>query len=75
LKAILLSKKDMFVRCLAEKLLSYGLGRDMMPTDRPFLDAIVRKTKESDYRFSALIAAIVQSEPFRMRRGDGRRPS
>ncbi|HZT41972.1 MAG TPA: DUF1592 domain-containing protein [Chthonomonadaceae bacterium] len=75
LKAILLGKKDLFVRCLAEKLLSYGLGRDILPTDRPFLDAIVRKTAQSDYRFSALITAIVQSGPFRMRRGEGEKPS
>ncbi|HLV79838.1 MAG TPA: DUF1592 domain-containing protein, partial [Chthonomonadaceae bacterium] len=75
LKAILLGKKGQFVRCLAEKLLSYGLGRDIRPADRPFLDAIVRRTEQSDYRFSALISAIIESAPFRMRRGDGDKPS
>ena len=71
LKAILMAKKTAFVRCLAEKLLTYALGRGIEPYDHCNLDTIGKQVARHDYRFSALVTAIVQSEPFRLRRGEG----
>ncbi len=69
LKQILLSKKDLFTRALAEKLLTYALGRGLEYYDKPAVDRIVAQVAKSDYRFSALVVEITRSDPFRMRRG------
>lgn len=69
LKAVLLARKDEFVRCLGEKMLTYALGRGLESYDTPALDRIVSGTVGKQYKFSAMVAEIVLSEPFRMRRG------
>jgi hypothetical protein len=56
---------------LAERLITFGLGRGIEPYDKCNIDAIVRNVAQNDYRFSALVTEVVLSEPFRMRRGDG----
>jgi hypothetical protein len=69
LKVILKGKKELFSRCLAEKMLTYALGRGLGPYDRPALDAIQAALVRNDYRFSVLVTEIVKSDPFRLRRG------
>ena len=71
LKAILRTKKTLVARCISEKLLTYGLGRGVESTDKCWLDGIVDYVSKHDYRFSAVVTAIVESDPFRKRRGDG----
>lgn len=71
LKKVLLGKKDQFVRCLAEKLLTYALGRGVESYDKPAVDKIVRKAIEVQYKFSALVVEVVKSDAFLKRRGDG----
>jgi mono/diheme cytochrome c family protein len=71
LKAVLLGKKDLFTRCLAEKMLTYALGRGLEFYDRRAVDAITTAVAKQDYKFSALVTEIVKSDPFRMRRGKG----
>jgi hypothetical protein len=73
LKTILKGKKDLFARCLTEKMVTYALGRGVEPYDRPTVEAIDAALARNDYRFSALVAEIVKSEPFRLRRGKGER--
>ena len=69
LKAVLLGKKDLFARCLTEKMLTYALGRGLEYYDRRAVDAITTGLAKNDYKFSALVTEIVRSDPFRMRRG------
>ncbi len=69
LKAILKDKKELVVRNLAEKLLTYGIGRGLEFYDNRSLNQICDQTSAAGYRFSALITAIVKSDPFRLRRG------
>jgi hypothetical protein len=69
LKAILKGKKDLFGRSLTEKMLTYGTGRGLEYYDRAAIDTIVAELGRNDYRFSVLVTAIVQSDPFRLRRG------
>ena len=68
LKQILLDRKDDFTRCIAEKMLTYALGRGLEYYDRPTVNRIVKAVGENDYRFSALVSEIVKSEPFVNRR-------
>ena len=69
LKAILKGKKDLVARCIAEKMLTYALGRGLEHYDTPAVDAIVAALAKNDYRFSTLVTEISKSLPFRMRRG------
>lgn len=68
LRQVLLKQADQFRRCLAEKLLIYALGRGLEPSDNVFIREIVAYTKQHEDRFSALILAIVHSDPFQLRR-------
>jgi hypothetical protein len=65
LKAVLLERKDLFLRNLAAKMLGYALGRGLTLSDSCTVDNIVAQLKENDYRAHALIEAIVLSAPFR----------
>ena len=69
LKAILKGKKELFARCLAEKLLTYALGRGIEYYDRPTTHRITAALAKNDYKFSTLVIEIAKSDPFRMRRG------
>lgn len=69
LRKILLGKADQFRRCLAEKLLTYGLGRGLEYYDKCALDEIAAKLKSGNDRFSALVLAIAESDAFRKRKG------
>jgi hypothetical protein len=73
-KQRLRSKPGRFTRCLAEKLLTYALGRGVESFDRPALTEIVERTTAADWRFSALIEAVVQSDPFLKCRTSGGTP-
>lgn len=63
-KILLKTKKEDFVRCLAEKMLTYALGRGLEYYDKCAVDKIVEATRKDDYRISALVQAIVLSDPF-----------
>ncbi len=69
LKTILLARQDDFVRCLSEKMLTYGLGRGVEYSDRCTVDDIARAVKQNDHKFSSLIFAIVESDAFQKRCG------
>jgi len=68
LKSVLRGSKEQFARCLAEKLLTYAIGRGVEPYDRPAVDGIVNAAKSGDYKFSTLVLGIVHSDPFQKRR-------
>jgi hypothetical protein len=68
LRKILLGKKDLFTKCLAEKMLTYALGRGLEYYDKRPVDAITAEVAKNDYKFSALVSAIVRSDPFTKRR-------
>lgn len=69
LRKVLLGKADQFRRCLAEKLLTYALGRGLEYYDKCALDEITSKLKSGNDRFSALVLAIAESDAFRKRKG------
>jgi hypothetical protein len=55
-----------FAQALTEKLLMYAVGRELEYYDMPQVRAIVRRAAKDDYRLSAIVAGIVQSDAFRM---------
>ncbi len=64
----LVGKGQEFVRTVAEKLLTYALGRGVSHHDAPTVRQLVRAMDDNDYRWSSLVLGIVESAPFRMRR-------
>ncbi len=68
LKRVLMEHHDEFVECLAEKLLTYALGRGLEHYDLPAVREIRRQAAQNDYRFSSIALAIVEGVPFQMRR-------
>ena len=71
LKTVLDAKKDLFLRCLSNKMLTYSLGRGLEYYDRPAVEQIVTALAKNNYRFSTLVLEIVKSEPFQMRTATG----
>jgi hypothetical protein len=70
LKTILKADREYFTRALADKLLTYALGRGLERSDRQTVRIIANRVAAADYRFSTLVLEIVKSPPFQMRRGD-----
>jgi hypothetical protein len=64
----LLTQTGEFPRTVAEKLLTYALGRGLEFYDAPTVRTLTRELAGHDYRWSSLVSGIVQSTPFQMRR-------
>ncbi len=66
LRQWLVSYSDQFVEVVAEKLLTYALGRGVEFRDMPLVRSIAREAARQDYRFSALVLSVVKSKAFQM---------
>jgi len=66
LRKALVSHSDQFERVVAEKLLTYALGRGVEYEDMPMVRSIVHESAPGNYRFSALVLGIVKSPAFQM---------
>ena len=66
-EALLAEGHEAFVRTVAEKLLTYALGRGLDHRDAPAVRRIVRELERGGYRWPALVRSIVGSDAFRMR--------
>jgi hypothetical protein len=69
LRAVLLDRKELFVRNLTNKLLGYALGRGLTLKDSCTVDDIMAQLKQNDFSAQTLIEAIVMSMPFRYQAG------
>jgi hypothetical protein len=67
LKKLMRTDKAAFVRCVAEKVFTYALGRGLEDYDRRAVNAIVQATGKADDRFSTLLIEIIKSDPFQKR--------
>jgi hypothetical protein len=65
-REFLLSYSPQFVRNVAEKLLTYALGRGVEYSDMPVVRSIVEATEPTNYEFRSLIRAVVASDAFQM---------
>ncbi len=62
------SRRHDFYHCVAEKLLTYALGRGLDYYDTTTLDALVAQLEATGGKPSALLLGIVTSAPFQQRR-------
>ncbi len=68
LRNALLRKPEQFVQTFTQALLTYSMGRTLEYYDMPTVRKIVHDTAAKDYKFSAIVAAVVNSDQFKMRR-------
>jgi hypothetical protein len=68
LREALLRQPENFVRTLAEKLMTYGLGRGVEYYDQPAIRQIVKQAGGARATLPGLIIGIVSSPPFQSRR-------
>ncbi|MCA9101423.1 MAG: DUF1592 domain-containing protein [Planctomycetales bacterium] len=72
LKRLLLGKKELFLRAISEKMLTYALGRGLEYYDRCAVDEIAAAVNnDPEHRFSTLILAIAHNDAFQKRRARG----
>jgi hypothetical protein len=57
---------DQFVQVVAEKLLTYALGRGVDYQDMPLVRSLARDAGKNGNKFSALVLSVVKSKPFQM---------
>lgn len=74
MRAALLSDPEAFVTTVAEKLLTYAIGRGLDHHDAPAIRRIVRSAATDDYRWTTLIESVIDSVPFQMRAVETRSP-
>ena len=67
LRELLLGYADDFLLTVADRLLTYALGRGLEATDIPAVRRILRDAAPDDHRFASLVQGVVASLPFRMR--------
>jgi hypothetical protein len=68
LRNAVLERREMFVRALTEKLMTYALGRGIELEDKPLVRKVARDAAARDYRWSAIVLGIVRSAPFQMKK-------
>jgi mono/diheme cytochrome c family protein len=66
LRQELFGSSNLFVRALTEKLMMYALGRELEYFDMPQVRKVMSQAAKDDYRLSALVLGIVNTEAFRM---------
>jgi len=67
LRNAILSRPDVFVGTVAEKMLIYALGRGLEPVDMPVVRGIVRGAAAQNYAMQSIVLGIVRSNAFQMR--------
>ncbi|HTC44004.1 MAG TPA: DUF1592 domain-containing protein [Steroidobacteraceae bacterium] len=65
LRNYMVAHAPQFMETFTGNLMSYGLGRGLEYYDMPTVRAIVRDTAKDNYRFSAIVLGIVNSQAFR----------
>lgn len=68
LETALLKRPELLIATLAEKLLTFALGRGVADSDAPAVREIVRRARSDGDRASAVILGITACTPFQMRK-------
>ena len=66
LRDALLRHKDVVLLSFTRSLMTYALGRRVEAADMPAVRRIIRNAAAQNYRISAFVAGIVESDAFRM---------
>jgi hypothetical protein len=67
LRSALLSRPELFVSAVTQKLMIYALGRGIEAGDMPSVRKVVLDSAQQNYTLASLIVGIVESAPFQMR--------
>jgi hypothetical protein len=67
LRDVLLADFPLVRRCVAEKLLTYALGRGLEPEDACAIEQIIAATESSGDTFNGMVRGVVHSAPFLQR--------
>ena len=59
-----MKQEDLFLRCIAAKVLTYALGRELGLADQPTVQAAVNHMKQNGRTLKSLIRFVAMSEPF-----------
>ena len=70
LKERLMNDKELFARLMVSKMLSYALGRELTPYDRPVIRNVTNKVVADNGRIHTAFIEVAKSFPFRYRRND-----
>ena len=70
LRAVLINRKEEFLRQIVSKLLGYAVGRGRQEGDQCTIEAIVGKLKTNGYSARTLVREVVLSSPFRNLQSD-----
>jgi len=66
LRAALLRHKDVILLSFTRSLMTYALGRRVEAFDMPAVRRIIRDAEAQNYRISAFVNGVVESDAFRM---------
>ncbi|MGJ8679778.1 DUF1592 domain-containing protein [Paraglaciecola sp.] len=61
----LLTRPELFVQTLSEKLMTFALGRGLTHSDAPQIRAIIKQAKANNYQFSSIVSELVLSPQFK----------
>jgi cytochrome c5 len=68
LRAALLRHKDVVLLSFTRSLMTYALGRRVEAFDMPAVRRIIRDAESQNYRISAFVNGVIESDAFRMAR-------
>jgi hypothetical protein len=71
LKALIAERSDELVHVLAERVLTYALGRPLHYYDDAAIDRITERSLADGGRFDTIVVEAALSLPFRHRRAEG----
>ena len=66
LQQALVARPIPLIRTFTENLMAYALGRRVEARDQPTVRAIARDAEEQEYRMSAFILGVIESDAFQM---------
>jgi hypothetical protein len=71
LKRELVRNPEAFIQAVAERLLMYGLGRNLQYYDAPAVRQMLRDAAAQKHTLASLVLGVVKSRPFQMRQTAG----
>jgi mono/diheme cytochrome c family protein len=67
LRRELVSRPEVFVGVMTEKMMTYALGRGVEYYDMPAVRKVVQDAGKTNYKFSSIVLGVVKSAPFQMK--------
>jgi hypothetical protein len=64
-KSSMMQHRERLAQALCAQLLSFALGRSLVPEDHPAVASMVANTAAKDFPLQSLLLEVILSEPFR----------